>query len=98
MNWGTYGLLIAFALFILILLLNPRLSCFGKRIRSPFYPLLRKKEKKDQVKTEDYGFHLVEGEPPRPGSKPQEKKGEEKKAGERKGTDKKTDDYGFKLD
>jgi hypothetical protein len=93
MNWGTYGLLVAFALFILILLLNPRLSCFGKRIRSPFYPLLRKKEEKHQVKTEDYGFHLVEGEPPRPGRRPEEKKPEEKKK-----TDKKTDDYGFKLD
>ena len=44
MNWGTYGILIAFGLFVLLMIFNPRISCFGKRIRSPFYPLLRKKE------------------------------------------------------
>ncbi|MFQ6082038.1 MAG: hypothetical protein ACE5WD_01615 [Candidatus Aminicenantia bacterium] len=56
MNWGLYGILIILGLFILILILNPRLSCFGKALRSPFYPLKRKKEKKR--KTEDYGFRL----------------------------------------
>jgi hypothetical protein len=39
------------------------MSCFGRRVKSPFYPLLRKKRLKDRAeeakkppKTEDYGF------------------------------------------
>ncbi len=56
MNWGLIGIFIAFALFIILLIFNPRLSCFGRIIRSPFYPLRRKKAKKK--KTEDYGFRL----------------------------------------
>jgi hypothetical protein len=91
MSWGTYGILVVFGLFILVLIFNPKLSCFGKRIRSPFYPLLRKREKnakKAQVKAQDYGFHLVE------------EKGKEvkKDPAEKKETAKKTDDYGFRLD
>jgi hypothetical protein len=94
MSWGTYGILIVFGLFILVLILNPKLSCFGKRIRSPFYPLLRKNEtnkqrlEKAQPKAQDYGFHLVEGEG----------RGAKKETGDKKESDKKTDDYGFKLD
>jgi hypothetical protein len=93
MNWGTYGILIAFGLFILLLIFNPRLSCFGRRIRSPFYPLLRKKSgnqsrKKTALPADDYGFHLTEGE-----GKDRAKAAEEKKK-----PDKKTDDYGFRLD
>lgn len=92
MRFGSYGILIAFAAFILLLILNPRLSCFGKRIRSPFYPLLRKRQKKAPapVKTEDYGFHLTEGQPAKDGSR--------QPAGHQKKADKKTDDYGFRLD
>lgn len=99
MNWGTYGILIAFGLFVLLMIFNPRISCFGKRIRSPFYPLLRKKtRKKAAPPAEDYGFRLTEGE-----AKPEPKgSGEAKKAveaaEERKKTAKKTDDYGFRLD
>jgi hypothetical protein len=38
------------------------MSCFGRRVKSPFYPLFRKKKLKDEAKktppkTEDYGFH-----------------------------------------
>jgi hypothetical protein len=89
MNWGTYGILIAFGLFILLMIFNPRISCFGKRIRSPFYPLLRKKSRKKPVAPgEDYGFRLTEAEA-RGGVKPGE---QGKKAV------KKTDDYGFRLD
>ena len=47
MNLGTYGILIVFAAFIVLLILNPKLSCFGKRIRSPFYPVLGKRQKKE---------------------------------------------------
>jgi hypothetical protein len=88
MNWGLYGILIILALFILLLVFNPNLSCFGKRIRSPFYPLLRKKKR--EVKTEDYGFRLVNES-----SKRKEKKGKEDKEIKKI---KKGDDYGFRLD
>ena len=69
MSWSTYAILIVFAAFVLLLILNPNMSCFGKRITSPFYPLLRKKRLKearrgdgrrgrgeDRRRTEDYGF------------------------------------------
>ena len=89
MNWGAYGILIAFGLFVLLLIFNPRISCFGKRIRSPFYPLLRKKSPKRPVPpAEDYGFRLTEAE-----AKERAKPGEEGKKAV-----KKTDDYGFRLD
>jgi len=89
MNWGTYGILIAFGLFVLLMIFNPRISCFGKRIRSPFYPLLRKKrQKKAPRPAEDYGFRLTEGVA----------KDAVKAAEEKKKAVKKTDDYGFRLD
>jgi hypothetical protein len=93
MNWGTYGILIAFGLFVILIIFNPRISCFGKRIRSPFYPLLRKKSrKKAPPQAQDYGFRLAEG-----GVKeaPKEAAGA---AEEKKKAVKKTDDYGFRLD
>lgn len=58
MSWAGYGFLIIFGLFVLLLFINPNLSCFGKRLRSPFYPLRRKKNLKRQAK--NYGFHLVD--------------------------------------
>lgn len=58
MAWGTYGILIVFGAFILLLIFSPNLSCFGKRVKSPLYPFFRKKKKK--IKAEDYGFHLVD--------------------------------------
>jgi hypothetical protein len=58
MSWKIYFFLIILGLFFLILILNPNLSCFGKRIKSPFYPLLRKRRKK--IKTTDYGFSLFD--------------------------------------
>jgi hypothetical protein len=89
MNWGTTGLLIAFGAFVLLMIFNPRISCFGKRIRSPFYPLLRKKgRKKTVVPSQDYGFRLTEGGVEKTSSGVEDKKK----------TVKKTDDYGFRLD
>lgn len=85
---GMYGILIVLAAFIVLMIFNPNLSCFGKRVRSPFYPLQRKK-KKAALKTTDYDFHLVEG----PARKPGVQAGKETPK-----PDKKTDDYGFKLD
>jgi hypothetical protein len=65
MSWGTTAIIVIFAAFVLLLILNPNMSCFGRRIKSPFYPLLRKKRLKSGAgegdkkppKTEDYGFH-----------------------------------------
>ena len=64
MSWGTTAILAVFAAFVLLLILNPKMSCFGRRIKSPFYPLFRKKRMeagldepaKKPPKTEDYGF------------------------------------------
>jgi len=60
MKWSTTGILIIFAAFILLLILNPNMSCFGRRIKSPFYPLFRKRlrdeAKKKPPRTEDYDF------------------------------------------
>lgn len=60
MKWTTTAILIVFAAFVLLLILNPNMSCFGRRIKSPFYPLFRKKKiaeaKKKPPKTQDYGF------------------------------------------
>jgi hypothetical protein len=60
MNIGTYGILIIFGAFVLLLILNPNLSCFGKRLKSPLYPLLRKRtvQKRKPLVTDDYGFNL----------------------------------------
>ncbi|MHB8053974.1 MAG: hypothetical protein ACYDH3_01795 [Candidatus Aminicenantales bacterium] len=69
MNIGVIGILVVFAVFIVLIAKNPRLSCFGRKIASPFYPLFRrnrmKEEKRRQyqehlrnVKTDDYGFKL----------------------------------------
>ncbi len=60
MGWTSYVILILFGLFILLAILNPNFSCFGKRIQSPFYPLLRKKKKKKRIEAEDYDFYLVD--------------------------------------
>lgn len=63
MNIGTIGILVVLAAFVLLLIINPNMSCFGRKIKSPFYPLIRKKkrrregeEAKKPPKTEDYGF------------------------------------------
>lgn len=62
MKWSMTAILVVFAAFILLLILNPKMSCFGRRVKSPFYPLFRKKKRKEETrrtapKTEDYGFH-----------------------------------------
>ncbi len=91
MNFGMYGILIIFGAFTLLLILNPKLSCFGKRLKSPLYPVLRKRTstKHRPVVTEDYGFDLGGGKFQKedaagPDSKP------------RKNVQ--AEDYGFNLD
>jgi len=57
MPWTVYAILIVFGLFVLLMIINPRLSCFSRTISSPLYPIMRKKKQR-KVQTEDYGFHL----------------------------------------
>jgi hypothetical protein len=62
MKWSTTAILVVFAAFVLLLILNPNMSCFGRRLKSHFYPLFRKRKLKEEEakkrppKTEDYGF------------------------------------------
>lgn len=57
MTWPMYGIIIIFGAFLLLLLINPRLSCFGKRVISPVYPLVHRKKLK-AMRAEDYGLSL----------------------------------------
>ena len=88
MNWGLYGILILFGLFVLLLIFNPNLSCFGRSIRSPLYPLLRKKKQR-RIQAEDYGFRLVEER--------EEEKAESVKKPLKESKPIETEDYGFNL-
>jgi len=87
-----YGVLIVFGLFIILFILNPNLSCFGRKIKSPFYPVFRKRKmrQEQQKKVEDYGLRLDEnGKGGKPVFQAPGLQGPVKK---------KTDDYGFRLD
>jgi hypothetical protein len=101
MSWGAYAILVIFGAFVLLLILSPNMSCFGKRIRSPFYPLRRKREMKKAIKEElkkkmtDYKFDLGEGPDGKTAAPP---KAGADMAADKKAPDKKTDDYGFRLD
>ena len=89
MSFGLYAILILFGLFVLLLIFNPNLSCFGRTIKSPFYPYFRKKKKR-RIKAQDYGFHLVDHVKSEESARERkEQKGEKKPI--------KTEDYGFKL-
>jgi hypothetical protein len=94
MSWGAYAIMVIFGAFILLLILNPNMSCFGKRVKSPFYPLKRKRALKKKMT--DYKFNLGEGPARKPD--PAGRGGQDKKAADKKAPDKKTDDYGFRLD
>ena len=90
MNFGAYGILIIFGAFVLLMILNPNLSCFGKWLKSPLYPLLRKRSRasRKQLPIEDYGFDL-EGDERVRAPRPQPHAAPEKKIP--------TEDYGFSL-
>ena len=92
MNWGMYGILVVFALFIILFIINPNLSCFGRKIKSPFYPLFRKRKIRQArpKKGDDYGFHISADGPGRTTGPTDAGPGSQAK--------KKTDDYGFRLD
>jgi hypothetical protein len=106
MRWQFYGIIIIFALFVLALIFNPTLTCFGRKLKSPFYPLLRKKKRK--LKTDDYGFSLG-GKKSKEKTKQRMQKmgikdygstraGDAQQAPQERKRNLKTDDYGFSLD
>jgi hypothetical protein len=102
MSWGAYAILIIFGAFVLLLIVSPNMSCFGKRLRSPFYPLRRKRELRRGVreglekKMTDYKFDL--GGPPQGRTSESGKAKPEAKPRSKSSPDKKTEDYGFRLD
>lgn len=59
MTWPMYGIIIIFGVFLLLLVINPRISCFGKRVTSPIYPLVNRKRLK-AMRAEEYGLSLGE--------------------------------------
>jgi len=105
MRWQIYGIIIIFALFVLALVFNPTLSCFGKKLKSPLYPLLRKRKRK--LKTDDYGFSLgnkrakerIKEKAQKLGLKDYgfSRVGDVQQAPQEKKRQLKTDDYGFSL-
>jgi hypothetical protein len=59
MKLALYGILVILALFIVLMVFNPNLSCFGRKLKSPLYPVIRKKKLKQKKReTVDYGFDL----------------------------------------
>jgi len=86
MSWTIYAILIIFGLFIVLMIINPNLSCFGRRIRSPFYPMVRKRKIKSAAK--DYKFRAGSEGQPKKGPSPSDAEGKKKLE----------DEYGFKLD
>lgn len=104
MNMGVYIIVILFGLFVVLLIVNPKLSCFGRKVRSPFYPLSRKRrlsaKSMKTVKTTDFGFHLnPDGKPAvRPAASPDGKEPSGSKPAGPASEAPKTEDYGFHLD
>jgi len=93
----TYGLIIIFGAFVVLLIINPNLSCFGKRITSPLYPLLRhKKRQSGRIKTDDYGFRLSDSKETHPVRK-KNAEDEEFFLDQFENKKKKAKDYGFHL-
>jgi hypothetical protein len=98
MNWAAYGVIIIFGAFIILMILNPNLTCFGRKITSPLYPVLRhKKKSQNRIKTQDYGFKLSDDgkEITHQGQRIGED--EELFLDQFKNKKYKTKDYGFKL-
>ncbi len=108
MSLGYYGILIIFAAFFLLLVFSPSLTCFGRKVKSPFYPLFRRRKLKRKLKTQDYGFSLLDEQDRKKAEEIRQRKtaskGEpsaadsspKREAGPRK-KKLKTQDYGFSL-
>jgi len=98
MNWATYGVIIIFGAFIILMILNPNLSCFGRKITSPLYPVLRHKKKSQRrIKTQDYGFKLSDNGEKSVYHGQRGDEDEELFLSQFKDKKYKTKDYGFKL-
>jgi hypothetical protein len=96
MKLALYGILVILGLFIILMVFNPRLSCFGRKLKSPFYPVYRKKKQRQrEMKVVDYGFDLEN-----PGTKRKEGKIIHKQVQRSDPKTEKniaTEDYGFDL-
>jgi len=91
MNIGMYGILFVFGLFVVLLIFNPKMSCFGRKIKSPFYPILRKRGRtRTKPTAQDLGFDL--------GGKGREPSEVEPQVDAPPGKPLPTQDYGFHLD
>lgn len=90
MNIGLYGILIVFGAFVLLLIFNPKFSCFGKKLKSPLYPVLRRKslDSRRKMGTNNYDLDLG-GRNQRGRQEPHQHESQRK--------DLKTQDYGFDL-
>ncbi len=100
MPWTVYGILIVFGFFVILMIINPKFSCFSRKISSPLYPIMRKKKQK-RIQTEDYGFSLIDEDMKLEGPSSRNSDGNiplEKSGGPRKKKANKTEDYGFHLD
>ncbi len=99
MPWTVYAILIVFGVFVLLMIIDPRLSCFGRKISSPLYPIMRKNKQK-RIQTEDYGFSLVDEDMKigSPSIKNTNGNIQPEKSGRRRRKKAiKTEDYGFNL-
>lgn len=96
MKLSLYGIAVIFALLIILIVFNPNLSCFGRKLKSPFYPLLRKKKRR-QKKSQptDYGFDLGGTGKKRTQQALLKKSGLERISNKK--VNKLPDDYGFDL-
>ena len=80
------------------MILNPNLSCFGRKIASPLYPILRhKKKSQKRIKTQDYGFKLSENGKNAGHHSQMSDEDEDLFLEQFKDKKYKTKDYGFKL-
>jgi hypothetical protein len=96
MKLSLYGILVILALFVILMIFNPNLSCFGRRLKSPFYPMIRKKKrKKKKIQTVDYGFDLGGGAKKRILETSPQKQSPERGKGRRPSNV--SEDYGFDL-
>jgi len=96
MNLALYGILIILALFIVLMVFNPNLSCFGRKLKSPLYPVLRKrKQNQKKMNTADYGFDLGSSGKKRIQGTNMQKSPLQKRAATKPNIG--TEDYGFDL-
>jgi len=96
MKLALYGILVILVLFIVLMVYNPSLSCFGRKLKSPLYPITRKKKMKQKMReTLDYGFDLGGSGEKRTHGTSTKKQSQKKRPGVRPNIA--TEDYGFDL-